>query len=70
MDFESAHNAFRNQAMNAAKKRVPFEITFKLWCDIWTPHIHMRGKLQMQRIDKAAGYVEGNLRIAERPKRY
>lgn len=69
MDFDQAFEAFQNQARNARKKRVPFAISFKYWCDIWSPHIHERGKLQLQRIDKAAGYVEGNLRIGERPKR-
>lgn len=68
MDYEAAYNAFKNLAINARKKRVPFQITFRDWCDVWGSQIDQRGKLQLQRIDKAAGYVEGNLRIGERPK--
>jgi hypothetical protein len=69
MDVYAAHQAFTNQRINAGKKKVPFEITFAYWCDIWAPHIHERGRLQLQRIEKAAGYVPGNLRIGERPGR-
>lgn len=69
MDYDKAYEAFKNQAVNARKKRVPFEITFKHWCDIWAPHIERRGELQLQRIEKHRGYVPGNLRIGERPRR-
>lgn len=69
MDYDSAYRAFLNQRINAGKKKVPFEINFKDWCDIWAEHIHQRGKLQLQRIEKSLGYVEGNLRIAERPRK-
>lgn len=71
MDYDAAHLAFKNQAINARKKKVPFDITFKDWCDIWAPHIHERGKgkLQLQRIEKHLGYVPGNLRIAAAPSR-
>lgn len=69
MDYDSAYQAFQNQRINAGKKRVPFDITFKHWLDLWTPHIERRGELQLQRIDKAAGYVPGNLRVGERPRK-
>ncbi len=66
MDYDSAYRAFLNQRINAGKKKVPFDINFKHWCDLWAPHIHQRTKLQLQRIEKSLGYVEGNLRIGER----
>lgn len=69
MDFDSAYRALLNQRINAGKKRVPFEINFKQWLDLWGDHIDQRGKLQLQRKDKALGYVEGNLRIGERPRK-
>jgi hypothetical protein len=69
MDYEAAKLAYQNQRINAGKKRVPFDITFEQWCDIWAPHIHERGKLQLQRIEKERGYVPGNLRIAPAPGR-
>ena len=69
MDYDAAFNAFKNQAINAGKKRVPFDITFKDWCDVWAPHIERRGELQLQRIVKHLGYVPGNLRICARPRK-
>ena len=67
MDWTEAYQAFVNQQVNAAKKRVPFAITFKDWCDLWGDQIEQRGTLQLQRIDRQAGYVPGNLRISRRP---
>ena len=66
MEWAEAYRAYVNQGINAAKKRVPFDISFKYWCDTWGEQIDQRGRLQMQRIDRAAGYVVGNLRIAAR----
>ena len=67
MDFEELYLAFKNQMMNARKKRVPFTINFKYWLDTWGDNIDQRGRLQLQRIDKSAGYVEGNLVVGTRP---
>lgn len=69
MNWEAAYQAYLNQRANASKKRLPFAITFKEWCDAWGDRIDQRGPLQMQRIDKTVGYVAGNLQIGERPKR-
>lgn len=68
MDYDSAYQAYKNQASNARKKKVPFGITFCEWCDIWAPFIDRRKTLQLQRKDKRAGYVTGNLRIGERAR--
>ena len=58
---------------SAIKKRIPFRLTFAAWLEIWGDQIDYRGSrpgdLYMERIDKAAGYAVGNLRISKREMR-
>lgn len=67
MSWEVAHHAFINLRINAQKKRVPWNLTFRDFVDVWGEHFARRGELQLQRIVPAAGYVPGNLRIGPRP---
>ncbi len=57
---------FLLQRSNARKASHEFTITFKEWVDLWGERYADRGQFQLQRIDKALGYVPGNLRIGRR----
>lgn len=70
MDADTAWRLYRWQVDCARKKHVPHALSFHAWCEMWGQDIERRGKrrgdLYMQRIDPAAGYVAGNLRIVAR----
>lgn len=73
MDIEIARHLYLLQKDSAIKKKVPFRLTFADWQAIWGEQIDRRGgrpgDLYLERIIKADGYVQGNLRISQRPIR-
>jgi hypothetical protein len=70
MDIEIARHLYLLQKDSAIKKGILFRLTFADWTAIWGDQIDQRGgrpgDLYMERINKADGYVLGNLRISKR----
>jgi hypothetical protein len=60
---------YRDHKYNAAKRGVPFRLTFEEWLNIWTEsgHLHERGphagQYVMARFGDAGGYEVGNVKI-------
>lgn len=57
---------FNGQKVNAKKRGIEWNLTFKQWCDFWGGDIEKRGrghdKLQMQRYSDKGGYEIGNIK--------
>lgn len=72
MDLGNLLELYYANMRNAAKRGIPYTLTFKQWLDTWDNSIleQHRGKgddrLRLERIDKAKGYMVGNVHLAKR----
>lgn len=59
--------AYRQHAVNAGQRGIPFEMTFAQWWAIWEPHYEQRGRskgqMVMCRTGDQGGYSAGNVRV-------
>lgn len=75
MDLGNLLELYYANMRNAAKRNIPYELTFKQWLDAWGESIleRNRGKgdnrLRLERIDKTQGYKVGNIHLAKRQTR-
>jgi hypothetical protein len=75
MDLGNLLDLYYANKRNAAKRNIPYELTFKQWLDTWGERIlkRNRGKgddmLRLERIDKSQGYTVGNVHLAKRQTR-
>lgn len=68
MTLDDAVRKHDNLRRHCKKLGIPFDLTLKDWVDAWGDKIAMRGVLQLRRIDKALGFVVGNVEVGEKPK--
>lgn len=75
MDLGNLLDLYYANMRNAAKRGIPYTLTFKQWLDVWDVNIleRNRGKgdarLRLERIDKSMGYTVGNVHLAKRQTR-
>lgn len=67
MTPQQAKRKYKNKRNNAERRGIPFTLTFKEWVDAWGDQ-SPDGSLQLQRKDKALGFVPGNVEVGERPR--
>jgi hypothetical protein len=66
--LEEALCKYENKRKHCKSRGILFTLTFKDWADAWGEWISECGRLQLQRKDKALGFVVGNVVVGERPK--
>ena len=75
MDLGNLLRLYKQNALNAEKRGIPYSLTFKAWLDVWGPRIldRRRGagehRLRLERIDKSLGYAPGNVHLVSLAKR-
>lgn len=67
MTPDEALRKLNNLRRHCKKKGIPFNLTLKDWVEAWGDRIEARGVLQLQRRDKALGFVVGNVVVGVRP---
>lgn len=68
MNIQQAKRKYKNKRNNAEKRGIPFTLTFPEWVAAWGDQSPDSG-LQLQRKDKALGFVVGNMEVGERSKK-
>lgn len=72
MDLKNLYRLYEQNRLNAAKRGIPYQLTFRQWLGVWGEAIldENRGtgddRLRLERIEKAGGYEVGNVRLAKR----
>lgn len=73
MDIDAARSLYLKQRDVAIKKRIPYRLTFADWSALLGDRMDDLGSRPgdcfIECIDKADGYVAGNVRVATRPHR-
>lgn len=68
MNIQQAKRKYKNKRNNCLDRGIPFTLTFQQWLEAWGNH-SPDGRLQLQRKDKALGFVIGNVEVGERPRK-
>lgn len=72
MDLEGLYRLYCRNRKNAAKRGIPYRLTFRQWLDIWGEFILdvNRGagddRLRLERKDKSRGFELGNVHLTRR----
>ena len=69
MTAEEALQKLDNLRRHCETRGIPFNLTLRDWVEAWGDKIEQRGDLQLQRIVKSLGFVTGNIKVGERPKK-
>ena len=69
MTAEEALQKLDNLRRHCETRGIPFSLTLKDWVEAWGDKIEQRGELQLQRKVKEHGFIAGNIKIGERPKK-
>jgi hypothetical protein len=70
MDIDAARKLFLLQRDSAIKRRIPFRLSFADWTALLGDRIDdlgsSPGDSYIECIDRAGGYVDGNVRVSRR----
>jgi hypothetical protein len=72
MDIDAARSLYLRQRALSIQKRIPFRLTFADWSALLGEDIDNLGSspgdCYIECIDRADGYVDGNVRVSRRGK--